>query len=171
MTRTIFLLRKMSYLLRKVLGKGNILFPDEKPSFVENRLDKLENQIDLLQNNFSTLKQTVDNNQQAVNQRLSVLEQKFDTLLALIRSPSSSANVVSPSPSQPILQASDPTSSPCIVSSVLPAPLSEIPKPQASAVQTPRSKTPALIAWNGINSQVKAAPMHTKPTTAPQVKN
>ena len=152
--------------------KGHILFPDEKPSLVETRLDKLENQLDLLKNNFSTLKQTVDHNQQTVNQRLSVLEQKLDTLLALIRSPSSSANVVLPSPSQPILQESDPTTSAsqCFVSSVLPAPLSEIPKPQVSAVQAPRSKTQAPIAWNGANSQVEAAPMHTRPTAAPKVK-
>ena len=148
---------------------GKILFPDAKPhpsvDHIENRLDKLENQFDLLQDNFSTLKQTVDHNQQTVNARFSVLEQKLDQLLALFLSTSSPANAVAPSISPPIVQASTPTSS---------AQPSETSSENALVLQPTSviSKLPVPIAWNGTNSQVKAAASRSTPvpSTAPSIK-
>ena len=155
---------------------GTILFPDSdaKPhpsvdhidnrlDTLDNRLDKLENQFDLLQDNFSTLKKTVDHNQQTVNDRF--LEQKLDHLLALFLSTSSPANAVSPSISLPIVQTSNPTSS---------AHPSEMSSENALVLQptTVISKLTVPIAWNGTNSQIKAAASRSTPvpSTAPSIK-
>jgi len=167
--------------------KGSILFPDPdlpsaKLSSVVSRLELVENRLDQNDNrtdNIDTRNDKIENLQADLTARISALEQKvdkhFDILtnqLALLLSLMSPAPAVPHPPSFQIVPAPD------SASSVQP---SEPPLVLAnSSVQPPDpavSKNTVPSAWNGTNSQIKAAaprsppvvPAKAKPTPAQSI--
>jgi hypothetical protein len=168
---------------------GKILFPEtvtkSPPSvtILEHRTDKLENLADLLGQKIEDNKRTTDDRLTALEQQVDLLNQKFDTLLALLTSQKPSAPVVSPS-AVPQIQWQIVQDS----ASASPADPSEIlPVSENSPVLPPTSVIPTTLpgVWNGTNSKVKAvvsrsspvaptsnsqAKAPAKPTTVPPIK-